>query len=137
MNYPALRKSLELHEGRRGTMYTCTAGIPTIGVGHSLQRPISDAAIDQILSDDINTCIAELDRVFPGWRNHDDARQNVLLEMMFNLGAPRLRDFKRMWAALQIKDYDAAAKEMLNSGWAVQVGKRAVTLSQIMRTGEL
>lgn len=137
MNEPALRKSLELHEGRRGTMYTCTAGIPTIGVGHSLRRPISDAAIDQILSDDINTCIAELDRVFPGWRNHDDARQNVLLEMMFNLGAPRLRDFKRMWAALQIKDYDAAAKEMLNSGWAVQVGKRAVTLSQIMRTGEL
>lgn len=137
MNEQALRKSLELHEGRRNRLYTCTAGKPTVGVGHNLERPISNAAINQILSDDINESIAELDRVFPGWRNHDDARQNVLLEMMFNLGAPRLRDFKRMWAALQSKNYDEAAKEMMHSGWAVQVGKRAVTLSQIMRTGVL
>jgi lysozyme len=136
VNYHALRKSLELHEDRRNRLYHCTAGKPTIGVGHNLERPISDAAIDQILSDDINTCIAELDRAFNGWRNHNDARQNVLLEMMFNMGTSTLRDFKRMWAALQAKDYDEAAKQMMHSGWAVQVGKRAATLSNQMKSGE-
>lgn len=137
MNYEALRKSLIAHEGFRNAMYTCTAGVPTIGVGHSLHRPISNAAVDQILSDDINDTIAECDRAFPGWRNHNDARQNVLLELLFNIGAPRLAGFKKMWAALQAKDYAQAANELLDSKWAGQVGNRAVTLAERMREGKL
>jgi lysozyme len=137
MNLAELRESLIKHEGWRNTVYTCTAGKPTIGVGHCLERPISVLAINQILSDDINDCIAEMDRAFNGWRNHDDARQNVLLELLFNLGAPRLAEFKRMWAALQAKDYAQAASELLDSKWAKQVGNRAVTLAERMRTGKL
>ena len=127
--------SLIRHEGYRATVYTCTAGKPTIGVGHNLERPISDAAIMQILRDDIDDCISELDRIRPSWRGHNDARQNVLIEMMFNLGAPRLDKFVRMWGYLDARNYDKAAYEMLASNWAVQVGPRAKTLSDRMKKG--
>jgi lysozyme len=57
--------------------------------------------------------------------------------MAFNLGMPRLNKFKKMWSAIEDKDYDHAAVEMLDSRWAEQVKGRATRLSDIMRTGEL
>jgi lysozyme len=130
-----LIESLILHEGWKTTVYTCTAGKPTVGVGHNLERPLSDAAIMQILRDDIDTCAAELDRARPNWRQHDEIRQNVLVEMCFNLGMPRLHKFSKMWAALDEHSYPEAAKQMLHSNWAVQVGTRAQTLANRMRSG--
>ena len=135
MNHAALKKSLKSHEGIKPLLYLDSEGVPTIGVGHNLQRPISQAAIEQILTDDIAECVTELDRAFPKWRDHDDNRQNVLVEMMFNLGATRLAKFKRFWTAMDAKDYSTAAVEMQLSAWRKQVGQRAVTLSNRMRDG--
>jgi lysozyme len=59
----------------------------------------------------------------------------VLVELVFNLGMPRLLGFKKMWAALDRKDYAAAADEMMDSKWAQQVKGRAKTLSDKMRQG--
>lgn len=134
-SFDSLIESLKAHEGYRNTVYTCTAGKPTIGIGHNLETPISDKAIMQILHDDIDTCIKELDRIRPSWRGHNEARQDVLIEMMFNLGAPRLNKFVKMWGYLDALNYDKAAYELLASNWAVQVGQRAKTLSDRMRAG--
>jgi len=128
----SLIASLELHEGVRDKPYKDSVGILTIGVGHNLERPISPAAIRQILMDDINDCTRELDRALPDWRSHDNVRQNVLVEMVFNLGMPRLLKFKNFMAHLSARNYKAAAGEMLNSTWATQVGKRARTLAAMM-----
>ena len=56
--------------------------------------------------------------------------------MAFNVGLPRLRGFKRMWAALENHDYEEAAKEMIDSKWARQVKTRAYTLARMMESGE-
>ena len=40
-----------------------------------------------------------------------------------------------MLKALAEKDYKRAAKEMLDSRWAEQVGERAKTLAKIMEEG--
>ncbi len=133
MQLDLVRKSLIAHEGMKLAMYTCTAGKPTIGVGHNLERPISERAAKVILDDDIADCIIDLDKSFKGWRDHDDARQNVLVEMCFNIGVNGLKKFVKMWQALENKDYQAASDEMLQSAWRTQVGKRAVTLAQAMR----
>jgi len=42
-----------------------------------------------------------------------------------------------MLAALAVDDYELAADEMLDSKWAIQVGKRAIELSRMMREGEV
>ncbi len=135
MNRPALLESLKQHEGLSLKPYTCPAGKLTIGFGHNLDEGITLTQAYALLDDDIKTCERELDKNFPGWRGHDDARQNVLLEMQFNLGAPRFSKFFKMWAALDRRDYDEAAHQMLESKWAEQVGQRAQTLARQMREG--
>jgi lysozyme len=59
----------------------------------------------------------------------------VVIDMAFNVGVPRLTGFKKMWAALHCGDYAEAAKEMMDSKWARQVGRRAERLSSMMETG--
>lgn len=136
MNESRLRASLELHEGISLKPYTDTTGHLTIGIGKNLDSGITMGQAYRLLDDDIAVCLKELDRYQPGWQRHNDVRQNVLIEMQFNLGAPRLGMFRKMWAALGNLDYNAAAREMLDSRWADQVKDRAVTLAVMMRTGE-
>jgi lysozyme len=137
MNLDHLQKSLVLHEGLKLKPYQCTANKTTIGVGRNIEdNGITVNEAMMMLNNDIDTCIAELGRNLPGWKLHDEVRQNVLIEMVFNLGMPRLLTFRKMLAALAAYDYDQAAKEMLDSRWAVQVGGRAKTLAQMMRTGK-
>lgn len=56
--------------------------------------------------------------------------------MIFNVGKPRLLGFKLMLAAVDSGDYEEAAKQMIESVWARQVGQRAVRLAAMMRSGE-
>lgn len=135
MNLDKLQESLRVHEGISLKPYTCTAGRLTIGIGHNLDNGITIKQAYSLLADDIETAQKELDRYLPGWTEHDDARQNVLVEMVFNMGMPRLSGFKKMLLALDRHDYKAASDEMLSSKWAKQTGVRAVTLASQMRDG--
>lgn len=129
MNLETLKKSLKAHEGVKASLYKDTEGHITGGVGHNFDNPLPEKLIDLILDFDVTVAIEELDRAFPSWRIHSTARQNVLIELMFNLGAPRLGQFTRFWFALSHKDYVTAAKELLQSKWATQVKGRANTLA--------
>ena len=66
----------------------------------------------------------------------DAVRTEVILNMAFNLGLTRLQKFKKMIAALRIRDYETAAIEMKDSKWYNQVGSRAKRLTGQMRTGK-
>lgn len=126
---------LKLHEGVRDTPYEDTEGHLTLGVGHNLSKPISPAVIELMLSEDVEDAEADLDRIFSPWRDLSKNRKLALVDMMFNLGSPSFVKFYRFWKAMTMKEYDDAAKEMLNSKWAEQVGQRAVRLSEMMRLG--
>jgi lysozyme len=58
------------------------------------------------------------------------------MDMAFNMGVPRLCKFKNMWNAIYEQNYEAASREMMDSRWARQVGRRAVILSDAMKSGE-
>ena len=132
-----LRDQLSLHEGRKKYPYEDTVGKLTIGVGHNLtDNGLSDAVIDIVLEEDIAIAESELDRVLEVWRELGKVRQQVMVDMMFNLGAPGLMTFNRFRRALMLKDYDQASIEMLDSKWATQVGMRAARLAEMMRTGK-
>ena len=134
MNIDTLRDQLIQDEAIRTKPYRCSAGKLTIGVGHNLDdKPITKRAALLILEDDIADVVADLDRALPWWRDMDDARQNVLANMCFNLGLDRLLGFKNALAAMARQDYDEAADEMHNSRWREQVGARADRLIAIMR----
>lgn len=124
-------------EGLRVMPYYCTAGKLTIGVGRNLEdRGISRPEALYLLNNDIANCNRELDESLPWWRGMNQVRQNVLINMCFNLGINKLLKFRNTLAAMERGDYAAASVGMLASKWAGQVGQRAVRLAKQMREGE-
>ena len=62
--------------------------------------------------------------------------QKAVIDMSFNLGATKLAGFAKTREALINKDYAEASKQMLDSKWAGQVGKRANRLSEMVRSAK-
>lgn len=122
------------HEGYRRHLYEDSeGGNLTIGVGYHIEeKGLPDYIIKLLLDDSIKEARTELTRIAPDL-HLSRARQDVLLNMIFNMGAPRLQTFVKMWAAIRNNDFETAADEMLDSKWADQVGARAVELSERMR----
>lgn len=131
---PALVSQIEKHEGLRLKPYQDSVGVWTIGFGHNLNVPISVAAARQILADDLVIAHQLAQDIVPSFASLSPNRQRVVVDMAFNLGN-RLKRFKRMLAAIEAEDFDAAAYEMTNSVWARQVKGRARALSKMMRDG--
>ena len=70
----------------------------------------------------------------PGWRDFSALHRHALLSMAFNLGGPRLAGFVQMRAALEAEDFDRAADCALDSRWAVQTGRRALEIANMLRS---
>jgi lysozyme len=136
MNIEDLKQQLIRHEGLELLPYKCTAGKLTIGVGRNIEdRGISYDEAMFLLENDLMLYTAELEKSFPVVKDLNDVRVLTLLNMAFNLGITKLRQFKMMWAAIEDNDFEAASQEMLNSKWARDVGNRSLELSEQMRTG--
>lgn len=125
------------------------SGAPwTIGYGHTGPEVYeglvwTKAQAWTALLHDLQVAEALLDRVLAWWRSLNDARQDVLANMVFNMGwdnpkTPKLEGlsgFTTTLPLIQAGSYGAAADNMLKSLWARQVGGRAKRLAQQMRTG--
>jgi lysozyme len=137
MNATKLIESLKKHEGFRARAYKDTEGHWTVGYGRNLEAMVvSEKQAGIWLSEDAAAAINEAER-FPEYASLDTtARQNAFVEMVFNLGRPKLMQFRKMLAAIRERDFGRAAVEMLDSKWARQVGRRAEVLATMMRTGE-
>ena len=133
MHFDTLRTLLRKHEGYREQIYTCSAGKMTIGVGHNLtDLGLDPDVIELQFAHDIQSAISTCQAIFDNWHELPDMVQVVLANMAFNLGFYRLSKFKRMIKAINEKDFQTAAIEMLDSKWAIQVGDRSNELSEIM-----
>jgi lysozyme len=130
-----LRDILIYHEGLSLKLYKCPAGYFSIGYGRNIEaNGISAEEAEFMLSNDIAKAYKDANTF--GWFSAlSEARKVVVLSMLFNLGKPKFSTFNKMLNALEAKDYARAASEMLLSQWASQVGKRAVNLAAIMKTG--
>jgi lysozyme len=125
------------HEGLRLFPYQDTTGHFSIGVGRNLnERGISRPEAIYLMRNDILDAVAALNNGLSWWRALDPIRQRVLIDMAFNLGIAGLLKFNLMLSHAHQGKYDQAAKEMLNSRWAQQVGQRATRLARMMETGK-
>ena len=133
-----LTEQIIKHEGLRLRMYKDNATPPrwTIGYGHNIEdNGISKKAADLILADDLAAARHDCTRL--SWfEDLDENRQLVIINMVFNMGLPTFKQFKRTIHFLDMGMFPEASEEMLDSKWADQVGTRADELSEIMRTGE-
>ena len=129
-----LVRMIVTHEGIRLKPYRDSVGKLTIGVGRNLDdMGITEGEALYLLRNDIRRVVDELYNALPFWEELSMPRRAVLIDMCFNLGLTRFLGFKRMLACLGRGDYDGAAREMLDSRWAGQVGRRADDLATMMR----
>lgn len=132
-----IHEQLKRDEGTRLKPYRDSVGKLTIGTGRNLDDVgIFQDEADLMLKNDEERTRRELFQKLPWVAQLDDARMGVLWNMAFNVGVAGLMEFKKTLAFVQSGQYAEAAKEMLDSKWATQVGLRAKRLSVQMETGQ-
>ncbi|WP_372809443.1 glycoside hydrolase family protein [Litorivivens sp.] len=132
---------IKLHEGAvikngRHMPYKCSADKWTACYGRNIEdMGFSQDEADYLLQNDIARVRRELEArgIISGL---DDVREAVAMDMCYNLGINRLLKFRKFISALRVKDFDRAAREMVDSKWYRQVGTRAKRLVKMMKTGE-
>lgn len=124
---------IKRHEGFCNFAYECTAGKLTIGYGRNLDDVgITKDEAEVLLHNDLYECASDLKNNFQWFPYLSEQRMQALVDMRYNLGRAGFRRFKKMIKAFEQMDYATAAKEMLDSHWARQVGERALRLADII-----
>lgn len=103
--------------------YRDTQGVWTIGFGTNLQElTINGATAEAWLQAKQAQSEHEASIRFAWYADLTPARQRAIVELVYNLGIPRLLGFKKFLAAMAAWDYPTARAELLDSAWAGQVG---------------
>ena len=142
MNMDRLLESVKKHEGYRNKVYLDTLGKRTVGVGHLCvedfwedDKEYDEKFLMDILLDDLQNAIkgARELKEEHDCTDIDEIAQEILVEMVFQLGKTGVSKFKNMWKALAEKNYIGASYEMLDSRWAKQTPNRAKAMAKTMK----
>lgn len=149
MNRQNVYHQLKIDEGVKYHIYKDHKGYLTTGVGHLITerdeeygKPVDTAITEDRCFDlfekdldvSINECRVLYGDQFDEW---PDEVQEILINMMFNMGRPNLSKFKGMRRGLESKNWTLAADEMVDSAWYRELdrvgSKRAKRLVERMR----
>lgn len=135
------------NEGKRLLPYKDSLGVLTIGYGHNLNFPISDAAAEQIFSDDYNEKTRE------AWASAwwpkvvDDAPRSIaLIDFIYQLSEKKFEnEFPHAFAAAVAGDWLTCADQLqwtdaaktVPSRWFAECPNRAAKVLTILRTGQM
>ena len=143
MDRHAVYEQLKIDEGVEYEIYKDHLGYPTFGVGHlvletdpehgeEVGTPISEDRVKECFEKDLDTAISECNALYEAGVFGDlpGEVQEILVNMMFNMGRTRLSKFKKMHAAILEADWKTAATEGRDSLWYRQVTNRAERLME-------
>lgn len=144
MNIDQLRMELEYDEGCKYEIYLDHLDLPTFGIGHLVtvddpeyDQPVgtavSEERVKEVFEQDVQITIGECKKLYDDWDDLPEEVQLIIANMMFNMGRPRLSQFKGMKRGVDARDWNAAADEMVDSKWYRQVTNRAQRLVDRMR----
>jgi GH24 family phage-related lysozyme (muramidase) len=144
MNIKILREQLEIDEGVKYDIYNDHLGYPTFGIGHLVIKSdpecgqevgtaISRERVAEAFESDVKGVIEDCNKLYNDFDELPEEAQQIIANMMFNMGRTRLSKFRGMKRGVDARDWDAAADEMVDSAWYRQVTNRADRLVQRMR----
>ena len=144
MDVEKLREELERDEGCVYNIYLDHLGYRTFGSGHLVREAdpengvqggamVSEDRVKEAFESDINTVLRDCNKLYSDFHYLPEEAQQIIANMMFNLGRPRLSKFAGMKRGVDARDWDVAADEMVDSRWYRQVGARAERLVNRMR----
>ena len=143
MNRDSVYEQLKIDEGVVYEIYLDHLGYKTFGVGHlvlesdpehnyDVGEPISVERVQECFDGDLDVAVSECVALYGAdvWSVFPGEVQEILVNMMFNMGRTRLSKFKKMNIALSIGDWKMAAVEGRDSRWHKQVTNRAERLME-------
>ena len=133
-----------MDEGCEYKIYNDHLGYATFGIGHlvkkfdpeqgqSLGTPVSSERVAEAFESDIQSVLRDCNVLYSDFHNLPEEAQQVIANMMFNLGRPRLSKFAGMKRGVDARDWNQAADEMVDSNWYRQVTNRADRLVERIR----
>ena len=140
MDRQAVFEQLQIDEGVMYEIYRDHLGYLTFGVGHLITKSdpeygfpvgttVPEERVAQAFETDLDIALRECGMLYGHmWSCFPGEVKEILVNMMFNLGRPRLSKFKKMNGHLERGDYKNAAVEGRDSRWYRQVGNRAERL---------
>ena len=144
MNIEKLMEQLKIDEGCVYELYNDHLGFATFGIGHlvtesdpehgqEIGTPVSESRVVAAFEQDVQTVLSDCAILYPDFDELPEEAQQIIANMMFNMGRPRLSKFKGMKRGVDSRDWNAAADEMVDSAWYRQVTNRADRLVERMR----
>ena len=140
MNRESVFEQLKIDEGVVYEIYKDHLGYPTFGVGHlvlesdpefgqDVGTPVSEERTKECFEKDLDTAISECVALYgDGFTDWPGVVQEVIVNMMFNMGRTRLGKFNNFRKALEAQDWEQAGIEGRDSRWHKQVTNRAERL---------
>ena len=136
MNIEQLRDTLKIDEGCVNSVYLDHLNLKTVGIGHLLTEwdeeydkpvgtPVSEERVNELFDKDVQITIEECEQLFGNFQDLPEEVQQILANMMFNLGRPRLSKFRKLCKAVAERNWKECAIQMEDSKWHKQVTKRA------------
>ena len=143
---------IAFEEGYKRRPYLDTEGYPTVGYGLKIgykdqplddfkgfpcmPRPIAKAWMEFHVEEAVSD-MHDVMSIYNAWHLRDYSRNAILTSMAYQLGIVGLAKFVKFLAAMEAKEYDRAAEEMLDSLWAKQTPNRANRHADVIRTGDV
>jgi len=139
MNREKVYEQLKIDEGVKYEIYEDHLGLPTFGIGHlildsdpeegmPIGTEVSEERVKLCFENDLDVAISECILLYDNWKELPGEVQEILVNMMFNLGRPRLAKFKNFNKAISSRNWQVASIEGRDSLWYRQVTNRAERL---------
>lgn len=135
-SYSEITTRIKKNEGFSLVVYYDSEGLPTIGWGHLLPKDtsideITQAKADRFFTADFATAIKDAES-FQYYEELPIKAQDVMIDLCFNLGFPRLALFVKFHKYMNEGRFGLAAIELLDSKYAQQVKGRAFDNAKIL-----
>tara|TARA_R110001632_G_scaffold14286_1_gene48322 strand:+ start:152 stop:592 length:441 start_codon:yes stop_codon:yes gene_type:complete len=120
-----LRESIKDSEGLSLTIYKCQSDKVSCGYGRNLSdNGISKDEAEYMLTNDIDIAIEECIEFYVEFWDLPYQVKHVLIDMMFNGGRKMMASFKRFNRCCAEDDFEGMARELKDSRYYHQVGRR-------------
>ena len=145
MDIEKLREQLKIDEGCVYSVYLDHLNLPTIGIGHLVTEwddeygkpvgtEVSEDRVNELFDQDVQITIDECKLLYNDFYDLPEEAQQIIANMMFNMGRPRLSRFHKMKKAVDARDWVEAGNQMKDSRWYNQVTTRADRLVERMKS---
>ena len=115
MNIDQLREELKIDEGVKYEIYLDHLDLPTFGIGHlvlesdpehgeAVGTPVSEDRVNECFDNDVEVVLGECRLLYEDFDELPEEVQLIIANMMFNMGRPRLSQFKGMKRGVDARD---------------------------------